>query len=254
MSLVEIVSNLASLGLPCFPCLDNKGPACPGGFKAATTNQQELIKLWTCYPGSLIGVPTGALSGFNVLDIDPRHGGEQWLVKVKNDLPITRMHHTRSGGWHFLFRHCTGLRNSAGKLAAGVDVRAEGGYIIWWPSLGYSTDNAHILEPWPDWLLEKLLGQLSQNGEPEQRQRNAEANYIQIALRKSALSVARAYPGSRNETLNKEVFSLSRFVETGGLDPKLIAETLAIAALEAGLSKNEVVSTIGSALRARGIR
>ena len=37
---------------------------------------------------------------------------------------------------HLIFRHTAGLRSSAGRIAAGVDVRATGAYIIWWPAAG----------------------------------------------------------------------------------------------------------------------
>jgi hypothetical protein len=34
---------------------------------------------------------------------------------------------------HFFFQHAPGLRCSRGLIAPGVDVRADGGYVIWWP-------------------------------------------------------------------------------------------------------------------------
>jgi hypothetical protein len=125
---------LADKGIPCFPCLASKAPACPNGFKAATTHAERLTSLWKRYPAPLIGVATGATSGIDVLDIDPRHNGDKWLSENAARLPISRIHHTRSGGWHILFKHRAGIRNSANKIAPGVDVRGDGGYVIWWPA------------------------------------------------------------------------------------------------------------------------
>src|SRR5262249_25388954 len=58
---------------PCFPCARNKRPSCPHGFKDATRDPAALQELFTRYPGSLIGVPTGVVSGIDVLDLDPKH-------------------------------------------------------------------------------------------------------------------------------------------------------------------------------------
>jgi hypothetical protein len=65
---------------------------------------------------------------------------------------------TESGGYHVFFRHAEGLRGSVNRIAPGVDVRADGGYVIWWAREGLPVANAHKLEPWPEWLLAAALG------------------------------------------------------------------------------------------------
>jgi hypothetical protein len=249
-TLVRTALTLAEQGLPCFPCLDSKSPACPGGFKAATKNLSQLEGLWKKYPGNLIGVPTGNISGFDVLDIDPRHGGDKWLNENSEFITPTRVHETRSGGKHFLFSHQPGLRNSANKIASGVDVRADGGYIIWWPALGFLVHQWGLLAPWPPWLL--LSG-----SNHKQYEKEAAPNYnlnSSLVLRKAVKRVASAPSGCRNDTLNKEAFSLLRFIETGDIDPLSVCAALAEAALASGLSQNEVLATLASALRGRGIK
>ena len=135
-TVIRALAALLDEGLPCFPCHANKRPATPGGYKNATSNRNAVEELWRRYPAPLIGVPTGEMSGLDVLDIDPRHGGESWFVEHKARLPLTRVHQTQGGGFHLLFQHESGLRCSIGRIAAGVDVRAEGGYAIWWPGVG----------------------------------------------------------------------------------------------------------------------
>jgi hypothetical protein len=51
-------------------------------------------------------------------------------------LPETRTHQSQSGGRHKLFEFDPRARNSSGKIAAGIDVRATGGYVIVPPSPG----------------------------------------------------------------------------------------------------------------------
>lgn len=243
---------LAERGLACLPCSASKAPACPHGFKDATANSDALRSLWLQYPAPLVGVVTGAASGMDVLDIDSRHGGDAWLAANMANLPITRTHHTLNGGLHLFFKHRAGIRNSANKIASGVDVRGDGGYILWWPASGFEVQNEGVLANWPEWLAEKLLPQPRQPSAPLPSA-HCQRPYVQAALTHAMQTVATAPDGSRNHTLNCEVWSLARFIPSGELCAQQIATALASAALAAGLDRNETIRTIASALRARGV-
>jgi Bifunctional DNA primase/polymerase, N-terminal len=135
------LSYALALGLPGFPCRDtpknkatDKTPLTKNGFHDASADPHKIREMFS--RRCLIGVATGTLSGFDVLDVDPRNGGREWYEANKHKLPATRIHRTRSGGIHLLFKHLAGLRNSAGKVAPGIDVRGDGGYVIWWPAHG----------------------------------------------------------------------------------------------------------------------
>src|SRR5690242_17888081 len=86
--------------IPCFPVLASKAPACPDGFYAATCDPKDLQELWRKHPGCLIGVPTGAASGFDALDLDLAKHTEasMWWEENRGRIPETRAHATRSGG------------------------------------------------------------------------------------------------------------------------------------------------------------
>jgi hypothetical protein len=137
--------DLASL--PIFPCNLAKEPLTAHGFKDAKRQRG-----WKGWP--LVGFPTGAKSGFDVLDIDP--DGRGWFDANFDALPTTRAHETQRG-LHLLFKHAKGLGCSTNKIAEGIDVRADGGYAIWWPSTGRAVEDAPICE-WPDWLLAEARG------------------------------------------------------------------------------------------------
>ncbi len=66
--------RLARMGKPVFPCRPNRAPLVAGGFKAATTNAEPIRAWWARWPRALIGMPTGAISGVVVLDLDLKDG------------------------------------------------------------------------------------------------------------------------------------------------------------------------------------
>jgi hypothetical protein len=126
--LVDQALRLADDGLPVFPCRSNKAPACPGGFKDATTDPDEIEKLFAHRSAKLIGLPTGKASRIVVVDIDVKNGkdGRQW--PRYQDLPRTKKVQTTSGGDHFYFKH-PGLeiKSRANVGFNGLDIRGDGG-------------------------------------------------------------------------------------------------------------------------------
>lgn len=126
----------AKRGIPVFPCrTGGKEPLTPRGFKDATTDPRKVHAYWRRWPGANIGVPTGSRSGLLVLDED-RAGAIGELEEEQEPLPATTRARTGGGGLHLWFRLPAGveIRNSAGRLAEGMDVRGEGGYVVAPPS------------------------------------------------------------------------------------------------------------------------
>jgi len=157
---------------PVFPSGHNKAPLTPNGHHDATTDREQIRRWWAKFPHAFIGVPTGAASGFFVIDIDMKNGkdGEAALRELAagRPLPKTVEDVTRTGGRHILFRMPPGadVRNSEGKLGVGLDVRGTGGYIVVPPSgldsyryrwsPGCSPDETELAEA-PGWLLELVV-------------------------------------------------------------------------------------------------
>jgi hypothetical protein len=205
--------KLAAGGMPVFPCLADKRPATPNGFKDATCDPQAVRQMWARHPGQLIGVPTGAASGIDVLDLDPRHGGERWWLAHAHRLPQTRTYRTRSGGLHVVFQHAEPVRNTAGKIGPGVDTRGEGGYVIAWWMHGCRMVEAPIA-PWPTWLLERLLAK--QEPPPPPRRQHPPADPADAAQRIAARVLNRlagAPAGQRHYTLRAASYTLGGLLD-----------------------------------------
>jgi Bifunctional DNA primase/polymerase, N-terminal len=239
--------SLASMGLPCFPCAVSKRPSCPHGFLNASSEQAELRELWAKHPGILVGVPTGEASGIDVLDVDPKHQEAfDWCKAHHKQLPTTRVHKTRSGGVHVLFRHAHGLRCSASRVTRGVDVRANGGYIVWWPAIGLPVLRAAPLANWPRWLLDKLM---SLPKTPFAPRIVVPDKY---ALAKLVRLVADAPEGERNALTYWAACRAGEMVASGLINAESAAAVIAEAAICAGLARSEAERTARSGVRRTG--
>lgn len=137
MTALENAYEFASLGMPVFPIMpgDKKPFKNTRGFYDATTDA-EKIKEWSMmYPNCNWAMATGARSGIIVLDIDPRNGGIDSmydLIDQHGDIPMTPTVITggEEPGYHYYYRYPALAKIKNGKIAEGVDVKTEGGYVI----------------------------------------------------------------------------------------------------------------------------
>lgn len=115
-----------------------KHPITANGCKDASGDEADIRRWFGNGVAFNIGIATGSASGIAVLDIDPKNGGNESIKQFS--IPSTLEVVTGSGGRHYYFTLPEGIeiRNSQGKLAAGVDVRGEGGYVVAPPSLHLS--------------------------------------------------------------------------------------------------------------------
>jgi hypothetical protein len=155
MKHTQIAINLArNNGYHVFPCRsDNKRPMTQHGFYDASADPDVVAALFASKPDALIGIRTGEASGISVLDIDIKHDAAcAWWRRYERHIPATRIYRTRSGGIHCYFQHAPQVKNSEGKPIDGVDVRGQGGYIIYWFAEGFECLDHAPPAPWPRWL------------------------------------------------------------------------------------------------------
>lgn len=143
-----------------------KHPRTAHGLLDASTDLTIVTRWWEMWPSANIGIVTGAVSGLVVLDVDVRANGDVSLGTLTDEygqLPDTPTVLTGGGGLHYYFAHPGGIiRNSAGKLGSGLDIRGDGGYVVAPPSLHasgqiYTWAIAGEPAPLPAWLQEQRL-------------------------------------------------------------------------------------------------
>lgn len=120
------------------PANIGKHPRTRSGFKDATTNLEQIEMWWTQWPNANVAIATGSISGLIIVDVDPRNGGmeslEEWDL-TNEPWPRTLTALTGGGGWHWYFAYPnSGAQVSGRKLLRGVDLKADGGYVLAPPS------------------------------------------------------------------------------------------------------------------------
>lgn len=123
------------------------GHLVPHGFKDATVDEHTITKFFLKYPDAGIGLATGSASGILVIDVDNKNNkdGNVALRKLEEELgglPETKTATTPSGGRHLYYKDPGGISSGTDKLGSGVDVKADGGYVVVPPS--------HDLYKWAD--------------------------------------------------------------------------------------------------------
>lgn len=163
-------------GLPIFPCQPRgKEPVSARGCLDATTDIDRIKGWWGQIADLNIGLATGTPSGLFVVDIDAEDGYRTIAVlENKHDkLPATKSVVTgREGhGEHLYFKlGAHNVRNSAGLIGPGIDIRGTGGYVILPPSVHpsgrtycWSVDSADNFAPAPGWL-HAIIDEKARNG------------------------------------------------------------------------------------------
>lgn len=196
-----------------------KHPLTAQGFKDGSTEAATIRGWWRAEPAANIGLATGAASGLVVLDIDPRHKGDESFKQMLQLHPgtwaNTRTVFTGGGGIHLYFQHPgVPIRNKS-KLNGweGIDVRGDGGYVVAPPSFTGGTykwdDDKTPMAPLPEWLLRLLT-------EP---QRSVSAGGAGITRDEAMQGVLE---GGRNHYLA----SLGGYLQRKGISPEALAAAL----------------------------
>jgi hypothetical protein len=244
-----------------------KHPTTRQGILDASTEERLARIWWERHPGRGVALATGEPSGVWVLDLDGEEGKRTFLALQEDHPPLPRTPASRTGGGGFhLFFRMPGdrdVRNSAGKLGHGIDVRGTGGYVLLPPSghvsgrryqwvAGRSPDDLQVALA-PIWLLDLMAPPMVEMTAPAPPPMQMGRRYVQRAIEDECMALASTPEGSRNERLNRAAFALARFVGTGEADAASVARALAYAAAQAGLEAREIARTLESAFSARGV-
>jgi len=258
LSGAEAASTLACGGLPVFPCVPGgKTPLTRHGFLDATTDLHQLSAWWTQWSEANIGVPTGPMSGIDVVDVDVRPTGDGRVAfsqverQVGADGWAARVA-TPSGGFHLYYPSDSKRPQSSWACgSAHVDFRGAGGYVIVPPSVvqiaGHPvpyrlTGTQTAPRPVDAKRLREAL-------DPGHFTRRLTSRIIRCPSGADAWRLASWVAGRPEGERNQGLFwAACRLAETGH-DRNTTLSVLATAAQDAGLLDREICTTITSAFR-----
>ena len=254
LPLPQAAARYAAAGMLVFPCVPGeKRPLTAHGFHDATTDPRQVRAWWARSPMGNIGIPTGAASGVEVVDVDrrPERSGfipferarragitAWWAVLVR----------TPSGGIHAYYPADENRRQQSWQAPrVHIDFRGEGGYVLAPPSIvgagarqaGYAVMATAKRAPVSidAKMLHSFLDPLPTASLSSPRQQLLDVDGL-------ARWVAARGEGERNGAL---FWAACRAAENG-VTPDELNAVLGPAAQQAGLPPREVAATIRSAL------
>jgi hypothetical protein len=245
------IIGAANYGWKLFPVeARGKKPLIEGWPERATSIVAELDTWAKQFPSCNWGMATGKTSGVFVLDADgPQGTASVVIMGVPETMVVTTGR--VDDGRHFYYllpNEETTIRNSTGKVAPGIDIRGDGGYVVIPPSVhssGKVYDYSHFIAPViaPDWLVKLAQGPSVEPSAPLPSDyapaTDEQKLYAQNILAKQCLEFAGmpAGTGTRNDALNRMCYTLGGLIRTRCLDQNVVEQK--VFAAVAGYAQTE---------------
>lgn len=279
---LEAAINYANRSIPTFFLSSSKRPlancpACPTGrldhpgalcdhlvchgHLAATCDPDRLRQMARYAPYGLVAIRTGAASGLVVIDVDPRHGGDESLLGLISAglLPPTARVVTGANGQHLYYRH-PGQHIPSRPLPGwpGIDIKGDGGYVVAPPSVHPRTgrpyariEDGRTPVDMTSALLSILTVRSADSAIPLPRTEGIRD--AQALLSHLLATVANAPEGTRRTTLYGASRGVARIVATGKVRPADAVALLHEAGHQADQSEKDRANAIVAAFRAEGV-
>jgi RecA-family ATPase len=236
----------------------------------ASSDQDVVRTMFDLHPEANVGVRTGEVSGFFVVETDTIAGGHAHdgapslaaIEEIYAPLPPTLQAESPSGSIHSYFRWPgVYIKSTANELAPGVDVKGDGGMVLAPPSVKpgvgvYRWRNLLPIADAPPWLLTLIMASehtdLSRVGTARDAPvglRPVDGSAAAGHLKAACATVVAAEDGKKNNILNTQAFFVGRYVGNGEIGYDVAFHDL-LAACEGWDNESKTKGTIKSGLNA----
>jgi len=237
-------------------------------WKASKGKEPRLSRIKKYKPGHAIIAGTGV--GLDVIDVDPRNGGDKTFESLKHLMPQVIVEvKTPGGGWHFYVK-ALGVASISFQgidyLALKKQVFTTGTSRPKYGNKGYEIVSLNQLDPYApadsrfyDELLKLKYEHVQRQvlaASPEASKQKVFSDDTQLTgqhglIAMSMEKVKAAKPGSRHTTVRDQAFMLGHFNIEDPHYPGVITQALLSACVDNGLAKEEgldIVRTISTAI------
>ncbi len=242
------------------------------GFKWDIYQQRfprpEEINLWSRqHPTCNIAVVTGAISGIIILDVDGPAGRES-LRGYPIPPTVTVL---TARGEHYWFQYPNIHFGNGCRIAPGLDIRGDGGYVAaagsihesgfhyqWKPDPNSPPDSGQLLSPitirpapLPVWLTEMIHTRQQQSEEPTSV--SQPSLYAQAALTaevRRIRSLPKAEGSRKNDHLNCSAFRMGQLIGADLIGEKDVIDALLTAWIDLDKPEKQGLATIRSGIAA----
>jgi hypothetical protein len=135
-----------------------KVPQTPRGYKDASRDPARVTAMFNAAPNATgYGIATGAASGIVVVDVDGPEARDVAISRGLRSGHVVRTGRDRDG-WHIYLRIPQGTTIRSRVLAPGLELKAEGAYVVG-PGSAHPSGRLYKVErdgdpsPAPDWIL-----------------------------------------------------------------------------------------------------
>lgn len=209
-----------------------------------------------------VGLRTGEISGISVVDI------EEPFVKTGARFPVTPTVLTGSGGVHLYYLHVPGVKNQCrslidpdtGQQVDGVDVRGDGGQVVFPGSIHPKTGKAYkwtsrnpktiAFAPFPtDWLPKEQSKPRPTGRKILDHSDKRVKAYLDVAIPAIQKNIAESLEGTRNNNLRAGSYRLGTMAGAGWISKQEAIDISVSAGLLCGLPSWECELTANNGVR-----
>lgn len=222
------IEKFYKMNFHCIPVRPKGKIPIPRDWTNAQYTEKQIKEFFNLNQEMNLGILTGRISELLVLDIDGEEG-KQSLSDLLGSTKLDTFTVSTGKGVHYYFKTNKDFRNSAGKIANGIDIRSRGGFIVAPPSIHvngnqYRIVNDRELADLPGWL-ESLI--YASYDKKKERERNAKTDKKRPKRTYKNTDSEDIPEGKRNDTLFDEGWKFRKqgHTEKGAIE-KLLSMNL----------------------------